>query len=154
MLDESEGDRWVFRRDRTIQGPLLLAVRRDPSGIPFFAPEMQLLYKARPVRAGDQADFDQVAPLLDPAAPHALGLGILWRAEIEPRVADFKASSCEPPGLGAQRGTLNSRRCSMTERCICSAAQPARVVRATPARAQLSPSASLARVRISRERPP
>ena len=34
MLDESEGDRWVFRRDRTIQRPLWLTVRRDPSGIP------------------------------------------------------------------------------------------------------------------------
>ncbi len=68
MLDESEEDRWVFRRDPTIQRPLSLAVRRDSSGIPFLAPEIQLLYKARPVRAEDQADFDHVAPRLDPDA--------------------------------------------------------------------------------------
>jgi hypothetical protein len=68
MLDDSEEDRWVFRRDRKIQRPLWLTVRRDPSGIPFLAPEIQLLYKARPVRVEDRADFDQVAPRLDPDA--------------------------------------------------------------------------------------
>jgi hypothetical protein len=65
MLDDSEEDRWVFRRDPAIQRPLSLAIRRDPRGIPFLAPEIQLLYKARTVRAEDQADFDLVGPLLD-----------------------------------------------------------------------------------------
>jgi hypothetical protein len=65
MLDDSEEDRWVFRRDPSIQRPLPLAIRRDPRGIPFLAPEIQLLYKARTVRAEDQADFDLVGPLLD-----------------------------------------------------------------------------------------
>jgi hypothetical protein len=65
MLDESEHDRWVFRREPTIWRPLSLAVRRDSGGIPFLAPEIQLLYKSRPVRAEDQADFDHVAPRLD-----------------------------------------------------------------------------------------
>jgi hypothetical protein len=68
MLDESEEDRWIFRRERTIQRPLSLFIRRDPSGIPFLAPEIQLLYKASPIRVEDQADFDQVAPRLDPDA--------------------------------------------------------------------------------------
>jgi hypothetical protein len=68
MLDESADDRWVFRRDPTIRRPLSLAVRRDPTGIPFLAPEIQLLYKARAVRAKDQADFDHVAPRLDAEA--------------------------------------------------------------------------------------
>lgn len=65
MLDESEEDHWVFRRDRTIQRPLALCVRRDGRGIPFIAPEIQLLYKARSVRSQDQADFDLIAPRLD-----------------------------------------------------------------------------------------
>jgi len=68
MLDESEDDRWVFRRHPAIQRPLSLAVRRDSNGIPFLAPEIQLLYKARPVRAEDQADFDRVAPRLHAGA--------------------------------------------------------------------------------------
>jgi hypothetical protein len=65
LLDESEEDRWVFRRDRTLQRPLALCVRHDSSGIPFIAPEIQLLYKARSVRAQDQEDFDLIAPRLD-----------------------------------------------------------------------------------------
>jgi hypothetical protein len=64
MLDESEDGHWVFRRDRAIQRPLALDIRRNPNGIPFLAPEIQLLYKARPVRVQDQADFDHVAPRL------------------------------------------------------------------------------------------
>jgi hypothetical protein len=43
MLDDSEDDRWVFRRDRRIQRPLALTLRRDRAGIPFLAPEVQLL---------------------------------------------------------------------------------------------------------------
>jgi hypothetical protein len=50
MLDDSEDDCWVFRRDTTIQMPLSLAIRRDAQGIPFLAPEIQILYKARSVR--------------------------------------------------------------------------------------------------------
>jgi len=37
----------------------------DSSGIPFLAPEIQLLYKALAIRAEDQADYDHVAPRLD-----------------------------------------------------------------------------------------
>lgn len=68
MLDCCEEDRWVFRRNPAIQRPLTLALRRDSRGIPFLAPELQLLYKARSMRTEDQADFDHVAPRLDPDA--------------------------------------------------------------------------------------
>jgi len=68
MLDDAVEDRWVFRRDPAIERPLSLAIRRDPRGIPFLAPEIQLLYKARTVRAQDQADFEHVGPRLDSEA--------------------------------------------------------------------------------------
>jgi hypothetical protein len=35
-----------------------------PSGIPFMAPEVALLFKAKHMRVKDQADFDGVVPLL------------------------------------------------------------------------------------------
>lgn len=73
MLDDSEDDCWVFRRDTTIQMPLSLAIRRDAQGIPFLAPEIQILYKARSVRTKDQADFDHVGPRLDSVARAWLG---------------------------------------------------------------------------------
>jgi hypothetical protein len=68
MLDSCEDDRWVFRREPAIRRPLSLAVRRDVAGIPFLAPEIQLLFKARATRAEDQADFVHVVPRLDPEA--------------------------------------------------------------------------------------
>jgi hypothetical protein len=85
MLDDSDNDRWVFRRDPTIQRPLSRGVVwRDSSGIPILAPEIQLLYKARPVRAVDQADFHQVAPRLDADARAWLRTAL---ANIDPRHA-------------------------------------------------------------------
>jgi aminoglycoside-2''-adenylyltransferase len=65
MLDESDGNRWVFRRDHQIQRPLRTAIRHNSEGIPYLAPEIQLLYKARAMRAEDQADFDLITPRLD-----------------------------------------------------------------------------------------
>jgi hypothetical protein len=64
MLDASDGEFWMFRRDPRITCPLSIAIRQNPEGIAYLAPEIQLLYKARATRAQDQADFDQVVPHL------------------------------------------------------------------------------------------
>jgi hypothetical protein len=64
MLDESDIESWVFRRDVRITRPLSRAIRRNPEGIAYLAPEIQLLYKARATRPRDQADFEQVVPHL------------------------------------------------------------------------------------------
>ena len=67
MLDASHGESWAFRRDARITRALSQAIRRNADGIPYLAPEIQLLYKARATRAQDQADFDQVVPHLNRA---------------------------------------------------------------------------------------
>jgi hypothetical protein len=64
MLDESEGEFWVFRRDPRITYPLSSAIRRNPERIAYLAPEIQLLYKARATRAQNQTDFGHVVPHL------------------------------------------------------------------------------------------
>jgi hypothetical protein len=64
MLDRSDGEVWVFRRDTRITYPLASAIRRNSEGIAYLAPEIQLLYKARATRPEDQADFEQVVPHL------------------------------------------------------------------------------------------
>lgn len=66
MLDESADDFWVFRRQPDIRRPLSMAVRRSCQGLPYLAPEIQLLYKANNPRTRDQADFERIAPRLDP----------------------------------------------------------------------------------------
>ncbi len=59
MLLETEGDRWIFRRDSRIGGPLdRLGHLRD--GVPFLVPEVQLLFKSKAQRAKDQADLQNV----------------------------------------------------------------------------------------------
>ena len=65
MLDECDGARWVYRRQRAIHHPLAMVVRHTSDGIPYLAPEIQLLYKAQGSRDRDQVDFDRVAPRLD-----------------------------------------------------------------------------------------
>ena len=68
MLEESEGDSWVFRRERSIMRPLDSVTARTVEGIPYLVPEIQLLYKANRLRPKDDADFCFVAARLDPGA--------------------------------------------------------------------------------------
>lgn len=68
LLDDSKHGEWIFRRDRDIRYPLDLLVQYDAGNIPYVAPEIQLLYKASRTRDGDEADFERVAPHLNPRA--------------------------------------------------------------------------------------
>jgi hypothetical protein len=68
LLDASDQGFWVYRRQAQIRRPFTEVIRRSPQAIPYLAPEVQLLYKARSTRPRDQADFDRVAPRLDSAA--------------------------------------------------------------------------------------
>ncbi|GCE08171.1 nucleotidyltransferase domain-containing protein [Dictyobacter aurantiacus] len=66
VADSSDGD-WLFRRDARIQRPLTSIGGRSADGIPYIAPEIQLLYKAKGRRPKDEMDFERVAPSLDRA---------------------------------------------------------------------------------------
>jgi hypothetical protein len=43
MLLDTDGESWVFKRDRSIRGRLSDIGRRSPAGVPYLAPEVQLL---------------------------------------------------------------------------------------------------------------
>lgn len=60
MLDEADGDHWVFRRRPGIRMPLARAISHSADGIPYLTPEIQLLYKARRPRPKDEDDFERV----------------------------------------------------------------------------------------------
>jgi hypothetical protein len=64
MLDESDGEEWIFRRDPRVRRSLATLTHVTPSGIPHLAPEIQLLHKATAPRAKDEADFVAMLPLL------------------------------------------------------------------------------------------
>jgi hypothetical protein len=68
MLDDSAGDCWIYRREPRVFRPIAEIVLRGGDGIPYLAPELQLLYKARGTRPKDEADFANALPLLDDRA--------------------------------------------------------------------------------------
>jgi hypothetical protein len=73
-----DGQTWVCRRDETIRLPYREIIHHTPHGIPYLAPELVLLFKAKHARAKDQADFDGTVPLMTPAQRAALA-GLLAR---------------------------------------------------------------------------
>lgn len=62
----SEGDRecWIYRRDPTLRVPWEEAVLRNEQGIPYLAPELQLLFKSKDIRPKDDRDASVVIPEL------------------------------------------------------------------------------------------
>ena len=69
VLDVTIGDgsetRWIYRRDTSVQVPWDLAVLRTTEGVPYLAPELQLLLKSGGVRPKDDIDAGEVVPELD-----------------------------------------------------------------------------------------
>lgn len=65
LFNRSAGDDWVYRRDGRIRLPLARAIRFNPDGIPYLAPEIVLLYKSKNPREHDEADFAAAVPRLD-----------------------------------------------------------------------------------------
>jgi hypothetical protein len=62
MLDESFGSDWVSRRDPRIRRPIARIGRVTADGIPYLAPDVQLLYKAGGRRDKDETDFAAALP--------------------------------------------------------------------------------------------
>jgi hypothetical protein len=69
LLEHSDGDDWLYRRDTRIRRPIADIGRRSAEGIPYLAAEICLLYKSPRLNiARSQADFDSAAPLLGEVA--------------------------------------------------------------------------------------
>lgn len=78
MIADTEEDDWLFRRLPQIRRPIANIGRRTPDGIPYIAPEIQLLYKAKEPQGKNEADFLHALLSLDPASrqwlAHALAI--------------------------------------------------------------------------------
>lgn len=64
MIDRGSESTWVYKRDPSLQIPRRDAVRINANGIPYLAPSLVLLFKAKYLRDKDQHDFDQALPRL------------------------------------------------------------------------------------------
>ncbi|HEX3960300.1 MAG TPA: hypothetical protein VHZ03_27295 [Trebonia sp.] len=73
-----DGDTWICRRDEAIRLPYRDIIHHTHDGIPYLAPELVLLFKAKHSRPKDQADFDATVPHMTPVQREALA-GLLAR---------------------------------------------------------------------------
>ncbi len=62
--DVHDGDTWICKRETSIRRPYAELVRRTDDGIPYMAPEVVLLFKAKHAREKDVADLERCLPLL------------------------------------------------------------------------------------------
>ncbi|MCL6290071.1 hypothetical protein [Streptomyces sp. 43Y-GA-1] len=59
-----DGDVWICRRDERIRLPYSEIIHHDRDGIPYLAPELVLLFKAKHAREKDRRDFEATVPHL------------------------------------------------------------------------------------------
>ncbi|MHA1968675.1 MAG: nucleotidyltransferase domain-containing protein [Candidatus Hodarchaeales archaeon] len=65
LLNESDGNSWLFRRNLNIKRSLETISKISEDGIPYLCPEIVLLYKAKTPKIYDECDFGNVHRLLD-----------------------------------------------------------------------------------------
>jgi hypothetical protein len=68
LREPHDGDTWIFRRDPAIRVPYSAVVQRSSDGLPFLAPQVVLLLKAKTAREKDDADLDAALRLMSPRA--------------------------------------------------------------------------------------
>jgi hypothetical protein len=64
MVDEADGETWYSRRDATVRKAVAELTARHDGMPPYLAPDVQLYYKAKDVRAKDEQDLTMVLPTL------------------------------------------------------------------------------------------
>ena len=68
MQEPGDAQKWVCRRDETINAPREWLTARSAGGISYLVPEAVLLFKAKYLREKDEADFANCLPHLSGAA--------------------------------------------------------------------------------------
>jgi hypothetical protein len=64
-LEPVERGEWIYRREPSVRLELEHVIRYRDDGLPYVAPAVQLLWKAKDTRPQDEHDFAAVVPLLD-----------------------------------------------------------------------------------------
>ena len=64
-INEGDDQEWIYRRDLSLRRDWDSAVCESPSGIPYLAPDLQLLFKSKDPREKDHLDAARVIPALE-----------------------------------------------------------------------------------------
>ncbi len=82
-IGSGDDERWVYRRDPSVVRSWSRAVLWSGDGIPYLAPDLQLLFKSKAPRTKDHEDARLVIPLLTSAGQGFLRLHLpddhVWR---------------------------------------------------------------------------
>ncbi len=65
MLEPGDAELWVYRRDERIRRPRRDVVATTTDGLHYLKPEVVLLFKAKHMRAKDEADFASALPRME-----------------------------------------------------------------------------------------
>lgn len=68
FCEPGDAHTWIYRRTGALSVARAWASGRTTAGIPYVAPQIVLLFKAKASRAKDEADFAKIAPRLSPEA--------------------------------------------------------------------------------------
>ena len=63
-VGEGTDTEWVYRRDAVVRRPWREAILTSRTGVPYLAPELQLLFKSKHLREKDTMDAERVIPEL------------------------------------------------------------------------------------------
>ena len=74
--EPGDAQTWIYRRTGALSAPRAWASGRTRDGVPFVAPQIVLLFKAKAQREKDEADFAKIAPRLSPDARAWLANGL------------------------------------------------------------------------------
>ena len=92
MIDDAEGEEWVYRRHARVRRPVAtLRGRASSPEMPVLSPEIQLLYKSKNRREKDEVDFTRVLPLLTEEEKEWLGRALQTVAPDHPWSARLSA---------------------------------------------------------------
>lgn len=61
LISDGSATGWIYRRDPSVRVPWEQAIVHTTSGVPYLAPELQLLFKSQSPRAKDDLDAREVA---------------------------------------------------------------------------------------------
>nr|WP_054024938.1 hypothetical protein [Bacillus sp. FJAT-28004] len=65
LLNESDNDWWIYRRDSRIQREMQKTILITANGIPYLSPEITLLFKSKNPEPKDEKDFKNIVNYLD-----------------------------------------------------------------------------------------
>lgn len=114
LLDVTIGggndDEWIYRRNPRHRLPWAAAILRTTEGVPYLAPDLQLLFKARDPRDKDEHDASVVIPELDREQRQRLGRLLPgahpWQRLIARQALDLLVVAIEDPRADDVRALL------------------------------------------------